>query len=126
MSEPQAPVIEDAARWPYEIKPGYTVHLTKPTESQLLVLLRLLDLVEERPADAVRLYGDALDALMDEGESFRCQRGLIKGDLEPEDFSKMGPAVIRHFYPEEMRAGGEAQAPKHGPTATRRPKAKKR
>ena len=118
MTEPQAPVIEDAPRWASEMAPGYTVHLSKPTEAQLLVLLRLMDMIEDDPASAVRLYGDTLDSLMDEGESFRCQRGLIKGDLEPDHFSKMGPDVIRHFYPEQMQSA----APKNGPTATRRPK----
>lgn len=134
MSEPQAPDIDampepkDGDRWAYVmaepvegVHAGYTVHVTKPTDAQLLVLLRLLDLVEDAAADAVRLYGDTLEALMDAEarEPFRVQRGLIKGHLTEDDFIKMGPEIIKHYFPGAI---DNRQARRQGAKATRRPK----
>lgn len=130
MAEPQAPEIDQPAaqatdRWAYVltepvegVHDGYTVHLSKPTDAQLLVLLRLID--NDAPIDAVRLYGDVLEALMDseKREGFLVQRGLAKGHLNEDHFSEMGPAVIRHYFPEvENREQRRAAA-----RATRRPK----
>lgn len=128
MTEPQAPVIdapepgkverfEHVIVEPVEgVHTGYVVHFSKPTNEQLMVLLRLLDLAEDAPADAVRLYGDTLEALMDEREGFRVQRGLIKGHVKEEHISEMGPVVIRHYFPE---AEGNRETRR---AATRRPK----
>lgn len=101
-----------------EKKRRLTVHLTKPSEEQLLVLLRLVDLAEDDQVGTVRLYADALDALMAPGESHRCQRWLLQGRIKADDFVAVGPAAISHFWP-EMAMINES-APKHGPTARRR------
>ena len=130
MTEPQAPPIDAPAegeRWEYVIKEpvedvhaGYVVHVTKPTDAQLLVLLRLTDLADDNPADAVRLYGDTLEALMDgeKREGFRVQRGLIRGHLDENDFAEMGPEIIKHFFPGAI---DNREARRAGAKATRRP-----
>jgi hypothetical protein len=92
------------------------IHLSEPTEAQLLVLLRLIDLAEDDAMGTVRLYGDALDALMAPGESHRCQRWLLQGRLTAEQFVAVGPEAIKHFWP-ELLEDEKAAAPKHGPTA---------
>jgi hypothetical protein len=131
MAEPQAPEIDTPAeaadeRFEYVIKApvegvhaGYVVHLAKPNEAQLLVLLRLVDVIEDSAVDGARLYGDALESMMAPGEGHRVQRGLLKGHLEVEDFGNIGPAAIRHFYPEIM---AKAEQKQHGPAATRKPR----
>jgi hypothetical protein len=134
MTEPQAPAIDtpeetpEGERWEYVIKEpvedvhtGYVVHVTKPTDAQLLVLLRLVDSMEDNAADSVRLYGDVLEALMDEEkrEGFRVQRGLIKGHLDENDFINMGPEIIKHFFPGAIDNRAARRA---GAQATRRPK----
>lgn len=144
MSEPQAPEIDIPAEpadgqpepeqqdTPYQFKhvvkepvpgahAGYVVHLKEPTEAQLFVLLRMVDMVGDNPLGAVRLYGDAIEELMPTEESHRLQRGLLKGHLEPEDFINVGPACIRHYFP-ELNVQSEPEADKGGPKATRRPK----
>lgn len=133
MTEPQAldidlPADAEPERWPYVIAEpiegvhdGYTVHVTKPTDAQLLVLLRLVDLTEDNAPDAVRLYGDVLEHLMDQEkrEGFRVQRGLIKGHVTEEDFIKMGPEIIKHYFPGAI---DNREARRAGAKATRRPK----
>jgi hypothetical protein len=92
------------------------VNLSKPSQEQLLVLLRLVDLAEDDEVSTVRLYGDAIDALMAPGESLRCQRWLLRGRVTAEEFGRVAPAAVEHFWPEVM-AEARAKAPKHGPTA---------
>jgi len=95
------------------------VHLAKPTDEQLLVLLRLVDLAEDDPMGTVRLYGDVVDALMDaeRGEPLRVQRWLLQGRVTALEVTEIGMAAIRHWFPGVMEA---QEAPKHGPTARRR------
>lgn len=125
IDQPTEETAEVEERLEYEVKKGsgLVVHLAKPNEAQMMVLVRMVDLLEDAPVDAVRLYGDALEKLMEPGEGFRCQRALLSGKIEIEDFVEMGPAVLRHFYPEQASA---ATAPTNGPVATRRPKKNKR
>jgi hypothetical protein len=99
------------------------LHLTQPDEAQLLVLLRLVDLAEDDQMATVRLYADALDALMAPGESHRCQRWLLQRRIPAEEFIAIGPAVIRHYWPELIE--DKVAAPKHGPTARRRTAARR-
>lgn len=136
MSEPQAPEVDEPTdpqepeRFEHVVKaavegvhPAYIASLSQPTEAQLLVLVRMADMVDDSPLNAVRLYSDAIEALMLPEESHRLQRGLLRGHLTPEDFVEVGPAAIRHYFPELM----ENRAQKtHGPAATRRPKKAKR
>lgn len=114
--------LDGEVRWRYVIgtdrkepdKGELVVHLSRPSEEQLLVLLRLVDLAEDDQMGTVRLYGDALDALMAPGEPRRCARWLLQGRIHASDFIAVGPAAIRHFWPEVLEA---EKAPKHGPTA---------
>lgn len=122
--------IDGAPRWRYVIgrdakdpapedeRRPLVVHLKQPDEAQLLVLLRLVDLAEDDQMGAVRLYADALDALMAPGESRRCQRWLLQGRIPAEDFIAVGAEAIRHYWPELIE--DKLAAPKHGPTARRR------
>jgi hypothetical protein len=96
------------------------VHLTKPTEEQVLVLLRLVDLAEDDQMGTVRLYADALDALMAAGESHRCQRWLLQRRIDAMQFAEVGPAVLRHYWPDLLE---KVEAPKNGPTARPRRRA---
>jgi hypothetical protein len=97
------------------------IHLAKPNEEQLLVLLRLMDLAEDDGVATVRLFADVIDALMAPGESHRCQRWLLQGRIKAEQFANIASSVIEHYWPEEFK---KVTAPKNGPTA--RPRARRR
>lgn len=115
--------IDGQKRWRYVIgidkkdpeRGELAVNLTQPDESQLLVLLRLVDLAEDDAVATVRLFADALDALMAPGESHRCQRWLLQGRIDAEAFMHIGEQVVYHYWPEVEE--DRKAAPKHGPTA---------
>lgn len=109
---------DDVPRWRYVIAEGLEAHLQKPTEEQLLVLLRMSDILDDDTTGAIRLYGDALDALMLPDEAHRCRRWLLQGKVKAEAFVNVGPAAIRHWFPGTL----DKEAPTNGPQARRRPR----
>lgn len=100
------------------------LHLKRPTEEQLTVLIRLQSMLEDMPLNGVQLYLDLLGALMAPAEEQWCLRAMLRGDLKLEAFTETARATLFHFHPELKKASEEAERTSrtHGPAATRRPK----
>lgn len=100
------------------------LHLKRPTDEQLTVLLRLQSMLEDMPLNGVQLYLDLLGALMRPDEEQWCLRAMLRGALKLEAFTETARATLYHFHPELEQAAKEAERTSrtHGPAATRRPK----
>lgn len=111
--------------FPYTI-PGSDreIHLRKPTDAQMAVLMRLESMLEDAPVSGVQLYMDALGALMDDDDEQWCLRALLRGKIALEPFADLGRQVLFHFYPDLKKAAEEREktSKTHGPQATRRPR----
>jgi hypothetical protein len=103
---------------------GRPIHLRKPNDAQMAVLLRLESMLEDSPVAGVQLYMDSLGALMPDADEQWCMRALLRGKVELDDFADIGRQTLFHYYPELKKQAEERErtSKQHGPTATRRPR----
>lgn len=102
----------------------HPIHLRKPNDAQMAVLLRLESMLEDAPVSGVQLYMDALGALMPDEDEQWCLRALLRGKVELEAFADVGRQALFHYYPElkKLAEENERTSKQHGPVATRRPR----
>lgn len=102
----------------------HPIHLRKPNDAQMAVLLRLESMLEDAPVSGVQLYMDALGALMPDEDEQWCLRALLRGKVELEAFADVGRQALFHYYPELKKRAEENErtSKQHGPAATRRPR----
>lgn len=98
------------------------IHLQKPNDQQVAVILRLQSMLEDAPLQGVQLYMDALGSLMREEDEQWCLRALLRGKITLEMFTDTARETLFHFFPELKKAYEEREktSKQHGP-ATRRP-----
>lgn len=108
-------------------KASRPIRLRKPSDAQMAVLLRLESMLEDAPVSGVQLYMDALGALMPDEDEQWCLRALLHGQIELDAFADVGRQTLFHYYPELKKAAEERERAQkqHGPTATRRPRARR-
>lgn len=115
----------EVEEFPYTV-PGTdrVIHLKKPTEEQLTVLLRLESMLEDMPLNGAQLYLDLLGALMRPEDEQWCLRALLRGQIKVEVFTATAKEALFHHFPELKKAADDAErtSRSHGPQATRRPK----
>lgn len=90
----------------------HQISMKAPTPGQLLVLTRIVDLAEEEPLEAVQLFGDAIESMVENRSDVRwMHKALLRGEIEPDHLAELARDVLTHFMPEqgnraERRANG--------------------
>jgi hypothetical protein len=100
------------------------IHLSRPSEEQMAVMLRLMSMLADAPVSGVQLYMDSLGSLMSEDDEQWCLRQLLHGRIKLEAFADVARQTLYHYYPELKAKVEEAErtSKTHGPAATRRPR----
>lgn len=74
------------------------ITMKAPTEGQLLVLTRIVDLAEEDGLEAVQLFGDAMEQMMVDPVDVKwLHRALLRNVVTPEDLATLAQESIAHF-----------------------------
>ena len=116
---------EDPFQFEYTLEGAPSpIHLRRPTDAQVAVLVRLDSMLEDAPVSGVQLYMDALGALMDDEDEQKCLRWLLRGKIQLEAFADLARQTLLHYYPELAKKAEEAEktSRSHGPAAQRRPR----
>lgn len=80
-----------------------TITMREPSEGQVLVLTRLIDLSEEEPLESIQLFADAVEQMMVEREDVKwLHRALLRNTVTPNDLAEMASAALVHFLGAEM------------------------
>lgn len=117
--------VEDPYQFEYTLEgASRPIHLMKPNDAQIAVLLRLENMLEDAPVAGSQLYMDALGALMSDEDEQWCLRQLLRGQVELQAFADLARQALLHYYPELAAkvAERERTSRNHGPSAGRRPR----